>query len=183
MALVALWLFLNSPPPDARSPGSADVGGPFSLVDQTGARVTQENFRGRYMFIYFGYTFCPDVCPAELQTMSRALDLLDAKTAARIQPLFFTVDPERDTVEILADYMGHFHPSFRGLTGTKEEVKAAAQSYRVYFARAEDESATDYLMEHSSIIYVMGPDGRFVNHFPYGTSPEEMAAKLEEWVK
>lgn len=158
----------------ARSTGTALVGGPFSLTSQAGERMTDGNFRGRYMLVAFGYTYCPDVCPAELQIMSAALDELGAK-AERVQPVFITIDPERDTVEVLKDYMGHFHPRFVGLTGTPEEIAHVAKAYRVYYARAKDSGTTDYLMDHSSIIYLMGPDGSFVKHFPYGTDAKALA--------
>jgi len=159
--------------------GAALVGGPFGLVDQHGATRTDAEFRGRFMLIYFGYTYCPDVCPTELATMGRALDLL-GDAGERVQPIFITVDPERDTVEQLATYGASFHPRLLLLTGSAEQVKAAATAYRVYSARVEGSDATDYLMDHTSIVYLMGPDGRFLTHFPQGTPPERMAEVLRE---
>src|SRR5690606_11015171 len=110
-----------------RTVGEALVGGPFALTDHTGERVTDQDFRGRYMLVYFGYTWCPDVCPTELQVISSALDELGDK-AAQIRPIFITVDPERDTVAQMADYVANFHPSFVGLTGSSEEVAAVAKA-------------------------------------------------------
>ena len=155
------------------------LGGPFALVDQHGATRTDAEFRGRFMLIYFGYTYCPDVCPTELATMGRALDLL-GDAGERVQPIFITVDPERDTVEQLATYGASFHPRLLLLTGSAEQVKAAATAYRVYSARVEGSDATDYLMDHTSIVYLMGPDGRFLTHIPQGTPPERMAVVLRE---
>jgi protein SCO1/2 len=154
--------------------GKALVGGPFTLTSQDGKKVSDSQFRGRYMLIAFGYTYCPDVCPAELQIMSAALDELGAD-AAEVQPIFITIDPERDTPQALKDYMSNFHPRFIGLTGTPEEIAEAARAYRVYYARAKDSGTTDYLMDHSSIIYLMGKDGEFLKHFPYGTDAKAMA--------
>lgn len=161
-------------PQVVRSSGTALVGGPFALTSQTGERVSDSAFRGRYMLIAFGYTYCPDVCPAELQVMSAALDELGSKADA-VQPIFITIDPERDTVTQLKDYMTNFHPRFVGLTGTPEEIADVARAYRVYYAKAKDGGATDYLMDHSSIIYLMAPDGSFVKHFPYGTDAKSLA--------
>lgn len=169
--------FQVAKPPQATVTGKALVGGPFSLSSHTGERVSDKDFRGRYMLVTFGYTYCPDVCPALLQVMSAALDEL-GEEATRIQPIFITVDPERDTVAHLKDYMAHFHPRFLGLTGTTEEIAAVAKAYRVYYARAGDKDGADYLMDHTSIVYLMGPDGEFVKHFTYGTDAEALAAGL-----
>lgn len=163
-----------------RSSGKALVGGPFTLTDHTGRRVSEKTFLGKYMLVYFGYTYCPDVCPTELQVISAALDQLGDK-AKKIQPVFVTVDPERDDVKQMAQYVDHFHPSLIGLTGSAQDIKTVAKSYRVYFARIKnDGSSSEYLMDHSSLIYLMGPKGNYVTHFTYGTAPEKIAAKLAE---
>ena len=160
--------------------GVALVGGPFSLTDQNGKRVTEKDFLGKYMLVFFGYTYCPDVCPTELQVMMAALDTLGTD-AGRIQPVFVSIDPERDKPEVLKAYVGNFGPRLIGLTGTPEEVAAAAKAYRVYYAKAGNASAsTDYLMDHSSIIYLMGPDGHFVKHVPYTTDAGKLAQELKE---
>ena len=159
--------------------GNAEIGGPFRLMDHTGKRVTDADFKGRFMLVYFGYTFCPDVCPAELQTMGRAMDRLAAR-GDKIVPVFITVDPERDTMAILKDYVAAFHPRMVGLTGSTAEVKAAAKAYKVYFRKAPGAQAgdKDYLMDHTSIIYLVGPDGKVVALFRGGTRPEVLAKEL-----
>ncbi|WP_431855886.1 SCO family protein [Azospirillum sp.] len=158
---------------------AAAVGGPFRLTDHTGKTVTDADYRGKYLLIYFGYTFCPDVCPTELSTMAASLDKL-GPTADRIQPLFITIDPERDTVAHMADYVPLFHPRLVGLTGTPDEVRAVAKAYRVYAAKAPGSSGEGYLMDHSSFVYLMGPDGKFIAVFPGGTSPEKMATDIKK---
>ena len=145
--------------------GEALVGGPFRLTDQHGAEVTEQDFAGRYMLIYFGYTYCPDFCPISLANMTQALDLLPPDQAEQVVPILITVDPERDTVEQLAEYAPLFHPSLVALTGRPRQIKAAAKAYRVYFAKAGNGDSDTYLMDHSSFIYLMGPDGRYVRHF------------------
>jgi protein SCO1/2 len=159
--------------------GTVQIGGPFELTDHTGKTVTDLDFRGRYMLIYFGYSYCPDVCPTELAKMSLALDLIGDK-ADRIAPIFITVDPERDTSAHLATYVTNFHERMVGLTGTEQQVSQAAKAYRIYFRKVEDETSTDYLMDHSSIIYLMGPDGKYVTHFSHGTNAEDIAKRLNE---
>lgn len=182
VAAVALgavaWHYLS---PTAQDAAAVQIGGPFNLVDQHGRQVTEADFRGRYMLIYFGYTYCPDVCPTELQAMSQAVDQL-GEAGEKVTPVFITVDPVRDTVDQLAGYAQHFHPRLVALTGSEEQVTAAAKAYRVYFRKVEDESTTEYLMDHSSIIYLMGPEGRFLTHFSYGTPPEEMAEKMRSYL-
>lgn len=168
------------PRPGAMSVGTAQVGGPFQLVDHTGKRVTDRDFRGKYLLVFFGFTFCPDICPTALQVMAAALEGLGAK-AERITPVFITVDPERDTPEQLASYVSSFHPRLVGLTGSAEEIAAAAKAYRVYYKKSKDEkSSAEYTMDHTSIVYLMGPDGAFVTHFTHATSAETMKARLAQ---
>lgn len=160
--------------------GIALVGGPFTLTDQNGKRVTEKDFLGKYMLVFFGYTYCPDVCPTELQVMMAALDAMGPE-ADKVQPVFVSIDPARDTPEVLKAYVSNFGPRLIGLTGTPDDVAAAAKAYRVYYAKAgNSSSATDYLMDHSSIIYLMGPDGSFVKHVPYTTDAAKLAAELKE---
>jgi len=174
------YVLLAGPDHRPSSSGVALVGGPFAMVDQDGRRVTEKDFLGKYMLVFFGYTYCPDVCPTELQVMTAALDQMGPE-AARIQPVFVSIDPERDTPAVLKAYVGNFGPRLIGLTGTAEEVAAIAKSYRVYYAKAANSgSGTDYLMDHSSIIYLMGPDGRFVTHMAYTTDATKLAAELKE---
>jgi protein SCO1/2 len=160
------------------SSGTALVGGPFELTAHTGKRVSDEDFRSKYMLVSFGYTFCPDVCPAELQIISAALDILGDK-GKDVQPLFITIDPERDTQAALAQYMPNFHPRFLGLTGSPEAIDKAAKAYRVYYAKADDAKGEDYLMDHSSIIYLMDKKGTFMKHFSYGTDATALAKAIE----
>ncbi|MGE0255851.1 MAG: SCO family protein [Alphaproteobacteria bacterium] len=156
---------------------AVSIGGPFELVDQTGKTVTDADFRGRWMLVYFGYTFCPDVCPTELANMALALDGL-GEAAAKVVPMLVTVDPERDTPAVLAEYMPLFGDRFVGLTGSRAQVEAAMKAYRVYAARNETPGTTEYLMDHSSYVYLMGPDGKFVAMFRYRTDPAEIAATI-----
>lgn len=161
--------------PSGTRTGKALIGGPFTLTNQKGEHVTDETFRGKYMLVSFGYTSCPDVCPAELQLMSNAMDLLGAN-ADKVTPIFITVDPERDTVSQMASYVSNFYPRMVGLTGSPEEVKQAAGAYRVFYAKAEGAStASGYLMDHSTFIYLMDPEGNYVTHFAYGTTREKLA--------
>ncbi len=166
-----------------RTIGQATVGGPFTLTDHKGRRVTDQEWRGKYMLVFFGFTFCPDVCPAALQVSAAALDKLGPK-ADRVAPLFISVDHERDTPEMLARYVSSFHPRLVGLTGSAEEIAAVTRAYRVYFRKAKDDkSAAAYTYDHSSIVYLMGPDSKFITHFTHTTSADAMAAGIARHVK
>jgi cytochrome oxidase Cu insertion factor (SCO1/SenC/PrrC family) len=160
--------------------GVAAIGGPFTLTDHTGAKRTDQNFRGKHMLVYFGYTFCPDVCPTALQVMTNAMDRMERDAEAKIIPVFITIDPERDTVKQLASYVDNFHPRLVGLTGTPEEIANAARAYRVYFGKSKETGGDvmDYLMDHSSIVFLMDPNGRYITHFTHAMQPEKMAAAL-----
>lgn len=147
------------------SSGTSLVGGPFTLVDHEGQTRTEADFLGTHTLVYFGYTYCPDACPTALGIMTEALKRLDEDQLAKVQPIFISFDPERDTVEALKDYVPLFHPKLIGLTGTPEQTKAAAKAYRVYFAKVESEDQNDYLVDHSSYIYLMSPEGEFIKHF------------------
>jgi len=160
--------------------GEALVGGPFTMTDQNGKRVTEKDFLGKHMLVFFGYTYCPDICPTELQVMMAALDQLGPE-AERVQPVFVSIDPARDTPEVMKAYVENFGHRLTGLTGTPEEVAAMAKAYRAYYAKSGDTSSPDaYLMDHSSIIYLMGPDGKFRKHFAYTTDAQRLAAELRE---
>ena len=163
-----------------QSSGAALIGGPFSLVGADGKPVTDRNFRGRYMLIFFGFTHCPDICPAELQVIAQALEQLGDK-AKKVVPIFITLDPERDTPEAMANYVKSFGPNFVGLTGSPEAIAAAAKAYRVAYSKVENKaSADDYSVDHSALAYLMDPEGRYVTHFSYGLSTDQMAEKLEK---
>lgn len=159
--------------------GRALIGGPFALVDQDGRRVTEKDFLGKYMLVFFGYTYCPDICPTELQVMMAALDQL-GDAGKDIVPVFVTVDPERDTHETIRSYVGNFGPRLVGLTGTAEEISAVAKAYRVYYAKAASKNGDDYLMDHSSIIYLMDRSGGFLKHFTYTTDAAQLADNLKK---
>lgn len=154
------------------------IGGPFRLVDQHGNTVTDADLKGRWSLIYFGYTHCPDACPTALNDIAIALDELGAKREA-VRPVFITVDPERDTPEILKDYVASFDAPILALTGSPEEIARAAKAYRVYYAK-HAEPGGDYSMDHSSVIYVMDPEGRFTASFTHQSTPEEIAERLKK---
>jgi cytochrome oxidase Cu insertion factor (SCO1/SenC/PrrC family) len=171
-ALLVTWL---------REPEAlgAAIGGSFSLTDQNGDRVTEQSFRGKLMLIYFGFVFCPDACPTALSAMTDAIEQL-GPGGEDVVPVFITVDPERDTVAVLKDYAEAFHPRLKALTGTPEEIAQVAKAYRVYFRKAEESAPGEYLVDHSSIIFLMGRDGRYRTHFTHFAPPEQMAAEIKK---
>lgn len=182
VAGLALLLTLNPGQPPIATSGTALIGGPFTLVDQTGKTVTDAEYAGRYKLIFFGFTHCPDICPAELQVMAQALDQLGDK-ADKVVPIFITLDPERDTPTVMADYVKNFSPRLVGLTGTPDQVAAAAKAYKIIYTKVEDpDSANGYTVDHSALAYLMGPDGGYVDHFNYGTGAEDMAEKLKRYL-
>jgi protein SCO1/2 len=156
------------------------VGGPFTLVDANGRQVTDRDFRGKYMLIYFGYTYCPDVCPTTLNEVAAALDQLGGR-ADRIEPIFITVDPKRDTPAVVKQYVAAFTPRLIGLTGSDEQIAKVAQEYRVYYAEHRTgPGQNDYTMDHSSVLYLMGPDGKFVAPIRADADGAQMAADLSK---
>jgi protein SCO1 len=164
--------------------GIATIGGPFSLTDQDGVRRTDADFRGQIMVVFFGFTHCPDICPTGLQAIGDALDALGAD-AAKVTPIFITVDPARDTVAQLKDYAGHFHPRLVALTGSAAEIAAVAKAYRVYYSRvaAGDGAAPEeYSMDHSAYTYVMAPDGRYLTHFTPKDTAQTIVEKLRAYL-
>lgn len=167
----------------ATTPPAPVIGGPFSLVDGRGDRHTDEEFRGSYMLVYFGYTFCPDVCPTALGELSTALDALPAEKVKKINVVFISVDPDRDRGERLDEYGKAFHERIIGLTGTREEIDAVANAYGAKYRFAGDTSTDDYSIDHTSIIYVMGKDGRFITQFTHNATPRQMQAKLDAVIR
>jgi len=162
--------------------GPAAIGGPFRLTDQNGQTRIDADFRGKLMLIYFGYAFCPDACPTALQAMTVALNRL-GPAADQVVPIFITVDPERDTPEQLKRYAENFHSRLVALTGTADEVAAAAKAYRVYYAKQKTPDVTGgYLMDHTSIIYLMGRDGRYLSHFTHTSAPDAIAAEIKKYL-
>jgi protein SCO1/2 len=168
--------------PAVQTSGKALIGGPFTLVDQTGKTVTDQDFRGRYMLVFFGFTHCPDICPAELQVMSAALDALGPK-ADSVVPIFITLDPERDTQAAMAAYVKNFGPRFVGLTGSSEQIAAAAKAYRVAYSKfQQDKTSSDYSIDHSALVYLMGKNGEYITHFAYGTPASQMTETLRRYL-
>jgi len=156
------------------------IGGPFQLVDQNGKTVTDADLKGKWSLIYFGYTHCPDACPTALNDISIALSDLGPKRDA-VRPVFITVDPERDTPETLKAYVASFDAPILALTGSAEEVAKAAKGYRVYYAK-HPEAGGDYSMDHSSVIYVMDPEGRFTASFTHESAPEQISERLKKLI-
>ncbi|MEP6839628.1 MAG: SCO family protein [Bradyrhizobium sp.] len=151
------------------------VGGPFELTDHAGKPRTERDFRGKLMLVYFGFTYCPDICPTDLQAIGQTLDKLGAE-ADSVQPLFITVDPERDTAQHLAEYVPMFHPRLIGLTGSAGAIRKAADAYKVYYAKIDTGKAADgdYTVDHTAFIYLMDRDGNYLGFFPPGTTADRM---------
>jgi cytochrome oxidase Cu insertion factor (SCO1/SenC/PrrC family) len=179
LGLTVNSLFLKGERSGTGTIGVAAIGGPFELVSHKGEVVRDTDYRGAYLLVMFGYTSCPDVCPTELQLITEAMEQL-GPAARKVQPLMITIDPERDTAALLADYVSNFHPAIIALTGSVDQVKAAAKAYKVFFAKGEVDADGDYFMDHSSFIYLMSPDGIYLHHFAPSSSPEAMAQKIGE---
>ncbi|QIB36297.1 SCO family protein [Ancylobacter pratisalsi] len=156
------------------------IGGPFELVDQDSQPVSQETFLGEPVLVFFGFTHCPDICPTTLFEMSQLFDAL-GPDARKVTGLFITVDPERDTPEVMKSYLGSFHPSIQGLSGTSEQVAAVIKAYRAYAKKVPTQDG-DYTMDHTAIVYLMGKDGEFIAPFNLKRSPDEAAAELRRYL-
>jgi protein SCO1/2 len=172
---------MASPPglPAPVTTGEADIRSEFALTDHTGRAVTEADYAGRWQLVFFGFTHCPDICPTTLAFMASVMDLLGDR-ADRVAPLFVTVDPARDTVPVMAEFVSAFHPGLVGLTGTESQVAEATQNFRVYYERMDDAAAPDgYLMAHAGHLYLMRPDGKFEAVFlESGQSPEALAEEI-----
>jgi cytochrome oxidase Cu insertion factor (SCO1/SenC/PrrC family) len=165
--------------------GAVSIGGPFELVDQHGATRTDEDFRGSYMLTYFGFTYCPDTCPTALLKITDALEELvrrDVPKAERIVPVFISVDPERDTPEVLRGYAAHFHPRLVALTGTQTELERLGRAYGVFFAKVPMGGPGEYLMDHTGFVYLIGPDGKYLEHFESDASVADLVDALQRHV-
>ncbi|HBK07567.1 MAG TPA: SCO family protein [Acetobacteraceae bacterium] len=170
-----MWLSSNT-----GGNGALGIGGPFTLQNGDGKPVTDRDFRGKYMLVYFGYTFCPDVCPTTLNAVADAMDKL-GPSASRLQPLFITVDPKRDTPAVVKQYVAAFGPSIEGLTGSPEQIAQVAREYRVYYAEHRTGTGpNDYSMDHSSVLYLMSPTGAFIAPVRADQSGDEIAANLKK---
>ena len=187
--LVSLLLVL-APTACGKAPqpplAGAAIGGPFTLVDQNGRTVSDRDFAGKYRIVYFGYTHCPDVCPTDLATISQALSQFEKKDpahAAKVQPIFVTVDPERDTPGEMKEYLRAFHPRLIGLTGTPAQIADAEKKFVVYSHKGDVQPGGGYAMDHSRQIVLQGPDGKPLALLADDQGPQAMAAELERWVK
>ncbi|KAI9346944.1 SCO1/SenC-domain-containing protein [Obelidium mucronatum] len=170
-----------------QSVGKPVIGGPFSLVDYNGIPVTDMDYRGKFMLLYFGYTFCPDVCPEELEKMARVVENLKAlRKDQTIVPIFISCDPKRDSIESIKEYLKDFHPDFIGLTGTHSQIKRAAKAYRLYFSApplALDDDDSDYLVDHSIFFYLVDPEGKYISHFGKQETSETVTEKIIDFLK
>lgn len=170
---------------ETSSIGKPKIGGPFSLVDENGVRRTEKDFLGKFMMVYFGFTFCPDICPIELTKMGEVMKHLESSAEFKdiiplIQPIFISVDPKRDTLSAIKEYTKEFHPKLLGMTGTKEEIAKVAKSYRVYFSMSDDDEKTDdYLVDHSIFIYLMGPDGQLMDYYGQQLTSEQIINSIQ----
>ena len=156
------------------------VGGPFALTDHTGTVRTDVDFRGKLLLLYFGFTYCPDLCPTDLQSIGVAIHQL-GKAGEDVQPVFVTLDPERDTRQHLADYVALFHPRLIGLTGEAKSIRQAARAYKVYYAKVPT-AGDDYTVDHSGYIYLMDRAGQYLGFFPPGTPPDRMVDVIRPFV-
>lgn len=184
-SLAAFTMF--APPPVQNAPGGqvaatgkALIGGAFELTDSSGKRVTEKDFLGKPLLVYFGFTNCPDMCPAGLQIIGAALDKLGAD-ASKLSAVFISLDPERDTPQVMGEYVKSFHPTIMGLTGSPADIANVAKVYRVYYAKTEPDPATGrYSIDHSGFMYLMGTNGQFAQHFPHTVSVEKLAEGLRK---
>ena len=164
----------------------ATIGGPFALTSHEGRRVTDADMAGKYRLVYFGFTFCPDVCPVDLQTIGaglRRFEESDPDRAEKVQPIFVSVDPERDTPQVLSEYVAAFHPRLIGLTGTPEEIARVARAYGVYYQRGAPSEGGGYGVDHARMAILYGPDGKPIVIVPHDQGPDGVAAELDRWVR
>jgi protein SCO1 len=173
-----VWLS-GARPPILSAYLTSAIGGPFTLVDNSGKTVTDRTYRGKWLLVFFGYTHCPDVCPTTLNALAASLRQL-GPMAAQVQPLFITVDPEHDTPQVLANYVKAFDPRIVGLTGTAEQIAAVAHEYRVYYSKDETAQERDDQIDHSAFVYLMSPQGKLVQVFGGGVMNNAIAARLQQ---
>jgi protein SCO1/2 len=162
------------------------MGGPFSLTDQQGRRVSDRDFAGRYRIVYFGFTFCPDVCPTDMQTIGaglRQFEASDPNRAQRVQPIFISVDPARDTPQVVRRFVANFHPRFVGLTGSEDETARTARAHGIFYERSAPTPGGGYNINHSRMAVLYGPEGQPIAIVPHDAGPAGVAAELERWVR
>lgn len=184
LAFALGWMRFTAPPEG--NLGGSSLGGAFALVDQDGKPVSDKDFKGKYRLIYFGYTFCPDVCPTDVAVIAKGLKAYEAaqpELAARVQPIFITVDPERDDPKALKAFVGAFHPRLIGLTGTPAAIAAARKEYGIYAKKVVTSDPANYLVDHFAVFYLFGPDGAPIAFLPHGAEAPEVTAMLETYVR
>lgn len=186
--LLTLTVLSGCGVPTAQQPplSGASMGGAFTLTNQDGARVSDRDFAGKYRLIYFGYTYCPDVCPVDVQRLMQGYQLLlasDKATAARLVPIFITIDPARDTPGKLKEFVNAFDPNLVGLTGSESEIADVAKRYATSFQKAPGAAKEAYLMDHSRTAVLYGPDGQPIALIPHDGTPQAIADELKRWIK
>ena len=189
-AMLALAACSSGQPTRSSTPAplaGSSIGGPFTLTDQNGRTVSDRDYAGKYRIMYFGYTYCPDVCPTEMQTIAAGLKLFaqdHAATAAKVVPIFVTVDPARDTPDVLKQWVSAFGPNVVGLTGSAQAIAKVAKEYAVYYQKGDVTPGGGYLVNHSSQAYLFGPDGKPIELLPADSkgSPQQVADDLARWV-
>ena len=178
ISVVSLYLLLLVKTPQKPLAGEgeiqnmAQIGGDFTLTDQDGTEFSSERLKGNFSLIYFGFTYCPDICPTSLHKISEVMSTLD-KYKIHVTPIFITIDPERDTPSLLKEYLQHFHPKYIALTGTKNQIKDVTEKFKVFFAKVEA-GDNNYMIDHSSFVYLMDKNGNYVKHFYLNTPPQEI---------
>ncbi|MDZ4276411.1 MAG: SCO family protein [Erythrobacter sp.] len=176
----------NAAAPDAEPPlAGAAIGGDFALTASDGRTVQWDDFAGKYRVVYFGYAFCPDICPTDMQRVAQGLKVLkasDPAKAAKIQPIFITIDPERDTPQVVGEFAAAFSPDIIGLTGTPDQIAATAKAFKVFYAKGEVVEGGGYLVDHSAITYLFGPTGEPLATLPTDQGADAVAAELDRWV-
>lgn len=175
IAAYGMWELTSNTHPQTDL-GEVTIGGDFSLTDQNGKTVTNQDFKGKLMLVYFGFTYCPDICPTDLSIMAQAMQKLGSD-ASKVAPIFITVDPERDTVAQLKSYLSNFKAPIVGLTG---DTKPAIKEYKVYAQKVQRTDLNDYTMDHSAFMYLMGRDGKYITHFAHDSAPDTIAATIKE---
>jgi protein SCO1/2 len=188
VAIAALTLSGCQRKPTEKPPlDGATIGGPFTLTDQDGKPFSSDGLKGKYRVVYFGYTFCPDACPTDMAVLGKAMRQLDAKdpaTSAKIQPIFISVDPARDTPAVLQQFTAAFYPRLIGLTGTEAQIAQVAKEYAIsYRKEPAPAGATGYLMDHPRVAYLFGPDGKPIEMLPVDANADAVEADLEKWVR
>lgn len=181
LLILALYLPVFRPDPNNTTvDGSAAIGGAFTLVDQTGTEVNEQILLGHYSLVYFGFTYCPDICPMTLQIIADAIDVLPGQKSELVQPIFISLDSKRDTSATMASYVNNFHERMIGLTGTAEQVQDAASAYRVFFRETPIGEEGEHTIDHSGYLYLMNRSGRYIDHFGKDVTMEQLTSKLRE---